>query len=266
MGVGVGHEWVNFSSASWVGSVTVLRGSRRLGDTIVVMPAAHSTTRPRRGVWGRFVTALGLAMILAGVAVLGWFGWQYFGTNIVAKREQAQIKQTLQVDWGKGIDSDAIGLLRVKRFGDDFEVPIVKGTDGPALERGVGWDPKSAKPGKVGNFVIAGHRVTHGEPFSKFPKLRAGDKVVVETRTAISTYKLRNSGTSITVDFTTSWPLWDVPDPEGRGEVQTKPVLTMVTCSELFHTRNRSVVVADLVKTVKKTEANTATSTTNKAG
>ncbi|AWB91035.1 class E sortase [Aeromicrobium chenweiae] len=215
--------------------------------------------RPRRGAWGRAVTAFGVALILAGLAVLGWFAWQYFGTNIVAKREQAQIKQTLKIDWGKGIDSDAIGLLRVKRFGNDFEVPIVKGTDGGALERGVGWDPKSGKPGQIGNFVIAGHRVTHGEPFAKFPKLKAGDKVVVETRTAIYTYRLRNAGTSVTVDFTTSWPLWDVPDPDGRGDVQTKPVLTMLTCSELFHTRNRSVVVADIVKTVKKTKANSKT-------
>ncbi|NRQ49400.1 sortase domain-containing protein [Aeromicrobium stalagmiti] len=228
------------------------------------MTAAHLPAPTGRGPWRRIVTAFGLAMILAGLGVLVWFAWQYFGTNIVSKRQQAEIKQTLKIDWGKGIDSDAIGLLRVKRFGDDFEAPIVKGVDDGALARGVGWDTNSAKPGQIGNFVIAGHRVTHGEPFAKFPKLKRGDKVVVETRTAIYTYKLRNSGTSITVDFTTSWPLWDVPDPDARGEVQTRPVLTMLTCSELFHTRNRSVVLGDLVKTVKKTKDNTKTDADSK--
>ena len=37
-----------------------------------------------------------------------------------------------------------------------------------------------------------------------------------------------------------------VPDTELRGEPATKPVLTMLTCSELFHTDNRSVVIAEL--------------------
>lgn len=207
------------------------------------------------------MTAVGIAMMLGGIGVLVWVGWQYFGTNIVSKQRQGEIKQTIKIDWGKGIDSDAIGLLRVERFGDDYEMPIVKGLDDDALARGVGWDTKSAKPGQIGNFVLAGHRVTHGEPFSKFPDLKAGDTAVVETRKAIYTYKLRNSGTAITVDFTEGWPLWNVPDPDGRGEVATSETLTMVTCSELFHTRNRSVVIADLVKTVKKTAANTKTDT-----
>ncbi|MET0766483.1 MAG: class E sortase, partial [Aeromicrobium sp.] len=138
--------------------------------------------------------------------------------------------------------------------------PIVKGVDDEALSEGVGWDTDSAKPGQIGNFVIAGHRVTHGEPFAKFPKLKRGDRVVVETRSAIYTYTLRNSGTSIMVDFTTSWPLWSVPDPDAKSETPTKAVLTMVTCSELFHTRNRSVVIGDLISTVRKTAANTASS------
>lgn len=212
---------------------------------------------PRKSGARRLVTWFGVSLILAGLGVMAWFAWQYFGTNVVAKQKQAEIKQTLTIDWGKGIESDAMGLLRVKRFGSDYEVPIVKGVDADALSKGVGWDPDTDKPGEIGNFVIAGHRVTHGEPFAKFPKLRKGDRVVVETRTAIRTYRLRNSGTSITVDFTEAWPLWPVPDPKARAVKPTEEVLTMVTCSELFHTRNRSVVIGDLISTVRKTAANT---------
>jgi sortase A len=212
-------------------------------------------SRPRR----RIATVIGVLLLLAGISVIGYFVWQYFGTNIVAKHKQAEIKKETRIKWDKGVDGDAIAMLRVKRFGDDYEVPIVKGFDKAALARGVGWDTESAKPGEIGNFAIAGHRVTHGEPFSKFPKLKKGDLVEVETRRDIYTYKLRNSGTSITVSFTTAWPLWRVPDPKARNLEPTERLITMLTCSELFHTNNRSVVIGELVKTYDKKEGTTTT-------
>jgi len=224
------------------------------GDTIAPMAIDVSPRRSRKRRGRGLITTLGVVLVLAGLGLLAYFAWQYFGTNIVSKQKQAEIKQSLKVDWGKGIDGDAIGLLRVDRFGDDYEVPIVKGFDDEALAEGVGWDPESARPGKIGNFAIAGHRVTHGEPFSKFPELRKGDVVEVETRRHIHTYRLRNSGTSITLDFSVGWPLWPVPDPDARGEKPTERLLTMVTCSELFHTRNRNVVIGDLVETIDKSK------------
>lgn len=201
---------------------------------------------------------LGVTLILAGLGFLLYFAWQYFGTNIVAKNRQADIRQSLARDWGKGIDGDAIGLMRIKRFGDKYEVPIVPGFDKDALARGIGWDQNSAKPGDIGNFATAGHRVTHGEPFRDFLKLRKGDKVVVETRTNIYTYRLRGNGGDITVDFTVGWPLWPVPDPDARGVKPTKAVITLLTCAELFHTDNRNIVVGDLVSTVDKGASTTA--------
>jgi sortase A len=211
--------------------------------------------RPRR----RVATTIGVALILAGVGILIYFLWEYFGTNVVAKHRQQDIKTSVKIKWDKGVEGDAIALLRVKRFGDKYEMPIVKGFSKDALARGVGWDTKSAKPGQIGNFAIAGHRVTHGEPFSKFPKLQRGDKVVVETRRSIYTYRLRNSGTSITVDFSVGWPLWPVPDPKARKEKPTRAVITMLTCSELFHTRNRSVVIGDLISAHDKKTDRTIT-------
>jgi sortase A len=228
-------------------------------ERITAMTEILAPDRAPKSTGRRLVTALGVTLILAGVGVLAYFAWQYFGTNVVSKHKQAEVKQSLAKDWGKGIEGDAIGLVRVKRFGENYEVPIVKGFSKDALARGIGWYTKGAKPGQIGNFVIAGHRVTHGEPFSKFPQLRKGDKVVVETRTNIYTYKLRNSGTSITVDFSVGWPLAPVPDPKANGEKPTEALLTMVTCSELFHTDNRSVVIGDLVSTVDKSTGSTAT-------
>lgn len=214
-------------------------------------PASDSNGR-------RLVRILGVLMVAVGLGFVGYFAWQYWGTNIVAKQQQAEIKDVIADDWGKGIDGDAIGLLRVPRFGDDYEMPIVKGgnllgkkgTD--ALSKGVAWYEPGAKPGEIGNFVVAAHRVTHGEPFRDFLKLKEGDEVFVETRRKVYTYVLRNDGTDITVPFTTSWPLADVPDPERAGDKATEAVMTMVTCSELFHTDNRSVVIGDLASTEDK--------------
>lgn len=213
--------------------------------------------RPR-SIPERILTFFGFSLILAGLGFLGYVGWQYYGTDIISKHKATEVKAQLHVDWGKGIDGDAIGLLKVPRFGKDYEAPIIPGFDQTTLAKGVGWFDKGAKPGEIGNFAIAGHRVTHGELFSKFPKLRKGDKVIVETRTRIFTYVLREGGTKITVDFTVTWPL--MPNPIDRNFKATKPMLTMLTCSELFHTRNRNVVFGDLVSTVTKTGKSTGTS------
>lgn len=200
----------------------------------------------------RMLIAFGVALILLGIGSLGYVGWQYYGTDIVSRQKQSAIKNSLVVDWGKGINGDAIGLLRVPRFGKDYEVPIVPGFDPTALAKGVGWYAKGAKPGQIGNFAIAGHRVTHGEPFRDFLKLRSGDKVIVETRTQIFTYVLRGNGSDITVDYTTTWPLQALTSRVWKHAQPAGYVLTMLTCSELFHTRNRNVVIGDLVSTVNK--------------
>jgi sortase A len=206
----------------------------------------------------KLIRSFGALLIIAGLCMLGWFAWQYWGTNIVAQKNQQRILD----DW---TNTDAIGVLRAPRLGIDYEVPILpggtlidaKGTD--ALSKGVAWYEPGARPGEIGNFVVAGHRVTHGEPFKNFPLLETGDKVNVETRTRIYTYVLRNGGTDVIVPFTATWPLDSVPDPARTEENPTEAVITLVTCSELFHTVNRSVAIGDL-KSVRDKKTGTITS------
>lgn len=212
-------------------------------------PRRPSNKRP---LGRRLTTLLGVLLIVCGLSLLGWFAWQYFGTNVVAKHKATEIKEATVAQWKDGIEGDAVALLRVERFGEDFEVPVVEGFDDDALAKGIGMYSKSAEAGQIGNFAIAGHRVTHGEPFRDFLKLRKGDRVEVETRTKVYVYELENDGDKITVDFTVSWPLWKVPSPKSKGEPPEVAKLTMLTCSELFHTRNRNVVIGDLVETIDK--------------
>ncbi|WP_370619924.1 class E sortase [Mumia sp. Pv 4-285] len=220
-------------------------------------PPKGGSRRKRRTPMGRVLTAFGVALMLVGVGMLGYVGWQYFGTNIVAKQQQAEIREELVQSWDapaaeepKDIKGGGFALLRVPRFGDDFEVPVVNGVEDDDLARGVGWFPDTARPGKVGNFAIAGHRVTHGEPFRHFLELRKGDEVIVETKTHVFTYVLRDDGTDRELDFSEGWVLDPVPGEPGVEP--TEKLLTMVTCSELFHTDKRSVVFGELTSAEKK--------------
>ncbi|MGH1561272.1 class E sortase [Mumia sp. DW29H23] len=225
-------------------------------------PPRRDRRRRGRTPLGRALTALGVVLVLAGVGMLGYVGWQYFGTNIISKQQQAELRDDLVKSWDAPeaddatvVPGDAIALMRVPRFGDDYEVPVVKGVDDRSLARGIGWFPDSARPGQVGNFAVAGHRVTHGEPFRHFLELRAGDEVVVETRTHVYTYVLRDDGTDRELDFSEGWVLDPVP-----GEPQATPterLITLVTCSELFHTDARSVVFGELASAVEKDTADT---------
>jgi len=220
---------------------------------------------PKSRSW-RLTLIVGLVCVAVGVGLLGYVGWEYIGTNIVSKHRQAEITKGLKAQWesegvkgspaGEGVkDSvdveqvergEGMVLLHIQRFGTDYEVPIVKGVDDDSLASGVGWFAKSAPPGKKGNFAVAGHRVTHGEPFADFPELRVGDEVVVETRSHIYTYGLRDNGTDRILDFGQTWVLDPVPgEPEAKP---TEAMITLVTCSELFHTDNRSVVFGDLLR------------------
>ena len=215
-----------------------------------------ATSTRTRG--SRLLLVVGLVLVLAGLGVLGWVGWQYYGTNVVSQRQHERIRSEIVEEWQKAPTKaeekkiDGRGLLRVPRFGDDFEVPILDGEDDATLSKGVGRNLDSALPGEIGNVVLSGHRITHGEPFRKFLDLRVGDEVEIETRTHVYTCRLLQDGDEIRVPFTTSWPLWPVPDPDAAGEKPTRAVVTLVTCSELFRTDDRNVVVGELQETIRK--------------
>lgn len=216
---------------------------------------------PQLRPWRVVASLLTLVLVIGA----GWAAWNYIGTNIVAKQRQGEMAVALADDWKGNREGDAatdkvrlgdvFAVLRVPRFGDDFEVPVVSGIDDSALTSGVGWFSDSQRPGQPGNFAVAGHRITNGQPFRKFPDLRAGDLVEVETRTHVYTYELKNSGTDTQVDFTEIWVVQPVPELARKDEDQRstakpdKALITLTTCSELFHTDNRSVVFGELVDT-----------------
>jgi sortase A len=148
------------------------------------------------------------------------------------------------------IPGEAIGLLRIPAFGADYEVPILNGTDLSVLSKGVGHYESTAAPGQIGNFAVAGHRVTHGQPFAQLLDLKQGDEVIVETRDAIYTYALDDSPRQLTVKDSDTWVIDPVP---GQPDIKpTQPLITLTTCQDLFRSADRSIGFGHLISTQNK--------------
>ena len=125
------------------------------------------------------------------------------------------------------------------------------------LARGYGHFDHAAGPGEVGNYALAAHRITHGEPLRRMPELRPGDRVVVETRTTTYTYELDSDPNDLVVDFTQGWVVDPLPTNPVRGGVQPdqrpgQRLITLTTCAELFHTDERMIAFGHLVDTTPR--------------
>ena len=217
------------------------------------------TRRPRK-----WQSRLGWLMILGGLSLIGYVAWQMYGTNFVSERKHREVATSLEQQWKAGEDFAAVdggamkaaALIRIPRFGKDYVIPVLEGTTDDVLASGIGHFTETAGVGKVGNYALAGHRVTHGEPLRHMPDLVAGDKVVVETRTRIYTYVLDTGGDDLVVPFTGTWVLDALPsNPDGGVEPGQEPgqrLITLTTCSEIFHTDNRMIAFGHLASTEKK--------------
>ncbi|MEV5608432.1 class E sortase [Streptomyces sp. NPDC052225] len=137
----------------------------------------------------------------------------------------------------------AYAILSIPRLG--LRVPVAQGVSkANVLNHGyVGHYPGTAQPGRAGNFALAGHRNTHGEPFRYINRLRRGDTVSVETRSATYTYVVDRSLAR------TSAGDGGVINPVPRSRVvpsagYSEPgyYLTLTTCTPEFTSKYRLVV------------------------
>ena len=234
-------------------------------------PATHRSGGRRITFW------IGIGLILAGLGLLGYVGWQFWGTNWVSKRHQRELISELQKDWASGNGKkpqvvprgEASALIRIPKFGRNYVVPVLEGVTPDILAKGYGHFEDTAEPGQVGNYALAAHRVTHGEPLRDMPELRPGDKVIVETLTATYTYELDTDPNQLVIPFTGVWVLDPLPhNPDGGPEpkqVEGQRLITLTTCSEIFHTDNRMIAFGHLIRSVSKSGAK-ATASNEKTG
>lgn len=202
----------------------------------------------------------GATLLLGGLVALGYVGWQLWGTTWVAHREQRELTGTLQRQWQEGgqrlqprhvPSGEASALVRIPAFGEKYVVPVLEGTSDDVLATGYGHFTSSADPGEVGNYALAAHRVTHGEPLRRMPELRPGDEVIVETVDTTYTYRLDTDPRKLVIPFTGTWVLDPLPrNPDGGTQPGQRPgqrLITLTTCAELFHTDERMIAFGHLV-------------------
>ncbi|MGW6985185.1 class E sortase [Streptomyces sp. NPDC054932] len=143
----------------------------------------------------------------------------------------------------------AYAVLRIPRLG--LVVPVAQGVDKrTVLDKGyAGQYPGTAGPGAQGNFALAGHRNTHGEPFRYINRLRAGDELIVDMRGRRYTYVVGRTLSQTTERDTgviAPVPRSVVKPDQGYGEPGA--YITLTTCTPEYSSKYRLVVWGTLLR------------------
>ncbi len=144
---------------------------------------------------------------------------------------------------------DAFALIRIPRFGKKYVKPIYQGTELPILDKGVGHYTKSQMPGEIGNFAVAGHRVTYGKPFNEIATIKPGDAIVVETATTWYVYRAVRH-----VIVTPDHVEVVAPVPQHPGATPTVAWMTMTACNPEYSARERYVEFSKLEQVLPKSK------------
>ncbi|WAZ22883.1 class E sortase [Streptomyces cinnabarinus] len=142
-------------------------------------------------------------------------------------------------------DGKPFAIMYIPRLGFTWNKPVLEGTRTGTLKKGLGHYARTARLGQKGNFSVAGHRRTYGDPFKDFPRLRAGDAVVLTDGTTWFTYRI-DKGPYKTVP--TDIEVID-PVPRKSGYTRAGRYLTLTTCDPEWGHSHRLIVWAHLDST-----------------
>lgn len=208
----------------------------------------------------RATAVVGALLVAAGIALIATTAFELWSSNAAADGAAAELRAETWAAWadarrdaaadgarpddGAATSStvadepakgETIGLLYIPRLRDDvWGVPVLHGVSSGQLDTGVGHFPGAAMPGDTGNFSLAGHRTSNGQPFSGVDSLAPGDEVHVRTMDQWLTYVLVRDRI---VGPRDTWVLDDAPVDGLPGS----RVITLVTCTPRFSTRQRWV-------------------------
>ena len=139
------------------------------------------------------IRAAGEIFLTFGVIGLLFISYLIWGTALRADSAQRQLGNELNQEWRQApVRGDAAGagperfdvatgqpfaFITIPAFGPHWRFTLIQGTALAQLDLSPGHVPGTQWPGQVGNFAVAGHRVTAGNPFWSLPSLKAGDLV-----------------------------------------------------------------------------------------
>ncbi|HTN99750.1 MAG TPA: class E sortase [Microthrixaceae bacterium] len=237
--------------------------------------------------FGRILSGLGRALIVAGLLVLGFVAYQLWGTSVEASRGQSDLRETLAADLGKTdvarvdltdlmkemakppeptadkpapvieppAEGEPLGVISIPRI--DLKRIVVSGVSRSDLKKGPGHYPGTPMPGQAGNAGIAGHRTTYGAPFNRIDELIPGDEITVATMQGEFTYVVIPApGQTEQAWYTVKPSQVEVLDNMGDNR------LTLTACHPKYSAKQRIIVQA----VMKTPPAQTLVATTAAAG
>ncbi|QEU97470.1 class E sortase [Streptomyces kanamyceticus] len=139
-------------------------------------------------------------------------------------------------------DGKAFAVMYIPRFGFTWNKPVLQGTGTDVLKKGLGHYGSTAQLGQKGNFSVAGHRRTYGDPFKDFPKLRPDDAVVLTDGVTWFTYRIdKRPYKTLPGDIGVIDPVPRKSGFDGPGRY-----LTLTTCEPEWGHSHRLIVWAHL--------------------
>lgn len=151
---------------------------------------------------GKFRRIFGIALILIGVGIIANVAYK----KIVASQKQNELIEVFesQLEGSKNEESsETVSLESINGYTPiaimeipsiKLKQPVVDGITEDVIKYFLGRFPDLAMPGEVGNFAVAGHRVSDfTDAFINLYKVKVGDEVIVTTKEGRYTYEVDNS-------------------------------------------------------------------------
>lgn len=211
----------------------------------------------------KFQLVLGAVLLLAGTAVIGKLGYETVWKDRQALIVERELRAQLIEQWkqqetqpeekpGPADSSNTIGettrplgrgfaVIHIPRLGSTWNRVIVEGVTLPDLDGTLGHFPDSQSPGEVGNFALAGHRMTHGAPMKDINKMVEGDNIYVETADRWFTYTVTSHKIIKPTDIDVTYPV-----PFKKGVAPTKATMVITACHPQWSASQRYALFAEL--------------------
>lgn len=216
------------------------------------------------------IRGIGEILLTIGAVVLLFVAYLIWGTALRASSAQHQLASELNHDWSAAgspangraatlpprpdliqlVTGQPFAFIRIPAFGAHWRFTIVQGTALAQLNVSPGHVPGTQLPGQVGNFAVAGHRVTAGNPFWSLPSLKDGDLVYIDTKVNTYTYKVTGKQMVQPSDMAVLDAV-----PGHPGQRPGRRLITLITCDPAWTGTHRVIVTGVLVSATARSSA-----------
>jgi sortase A len=212
------------------------------------------------------IRGVGELLVTLGAVVLLFVAYLMWGTALRASNAQHQLSSELNQQWaqvgtsghtaGRPAQPEQLALItgqpfayiRIPAFGAHWRFTIIQGAALAQLNVSPGHVAGTQLPGQVGNFAVAGHRVTAGNPFWSLPSLKNGDLVYIDTKLNTYTYQVTGQRTVLPTDVAVVDPV-----PGHPGQHPTQRLITLITCNPAWTGTHRVIVTGKLISAAART-------------